>query len=209
MNGEGQVLRRTVAIAGRVVDAGTGKPLGDAQVAITAMPPAFTKWLKFAAIPYGSRWGKMSERADRTRSRADGWFFFMDLPDGSYRLQASAPAFGRRFGRVEEPAKISRDAGGNIRMAIVKLALQPTMVLGKVTGPGKEPGVPLARVRVKGSGERSFTDTQGKFVVAGIEPGTRTLMVSAQGYRAESQVFTLAAPGESQTVNFTLRRENG
>jgi hypothetical protein len=209
VSGEWQVLRRRVAIAGRVVDASTGKPLGDAQVTITAMPPAFSKWLKFAATPYGNRWDKMSERADRTRSRADGWFFFMDLPDGSYRLQASAPDFGRRFGKPEESAKVSRDGQGNIKMAVVKLALQPTMVHGKVTGPGKEPGVPLARVRVKGSGERSFTDSQGKFVVAGIEPGTRTLIVSAQGYRAESQVFTLAGPGESQTVNFTLRRENG
>jgi len=35
------------------------------------------------------------------------------------------------------------------------------------------------------------------------------LLVSAQGYRTESQAFTLGEPGASQTLNFTLTRENG
>jgi hypothetical protein len=209
MNGDWQVVRRRVAIAGCVVDAGTGKPLASAEVRVVAMPQTFQKWLQFAALPYGERWSKMLERPDRTWTRPDGLFYFMDVPDGKYGLQAAMPGSGSRFGKVEEPATVSRDAEGNIKMAFVKFALPPTLVKGRVAGAGQEAGVALARVRVKGSGERGFTDSQGHYMVAGIEPGKRTLLVSAQGYRTESQIFTLKEPGDSQTLDFTLKRENG
>ncbi len=209
MSSQGDIVRRRVALAGRVFDAGTGKALGDAEVVITGMPSAFKKRLEIAALPYGKRWDKMLDRADRTRTRPDGLFYFLDLPDGKYSLVASIPSYGSRYGKVEEAAKVSRSASGDIKFPFVRCALQPTHVKGRVTGSGQEAGVALARVRVKGSGERGFTDAQGQYTVAGIEPGKRTLLVSAQGYRTESQVFTLGEAGASQTLNFTLTRENG
>ncbi len=210
MSGKWDVVRHRVAIAGRVLDAGCEKPLGNAEVRITAMPAGFAKWLEFAALPYGRMWDAMPERPDRTRSRPDGLFYFLDLPDGDYGLRAAVPSLGRRFGSVEEKAKVTRDAGGDTKIQFVRCMLRPTLVKGKVTGTGQEAGVALARVRVKGSGERAFTDAEGYYMVAGIEPGKkRTLLVSAQGYRTEAQVFTLAEPGASQVLNFALTRENG
>jgi len=209
MNGESEIVRHRVAIAGRVFDAGTGKALSDAEVAINAMPPAFKQRLEIAALPYGKQWDKVPDRPDRARTRPDGLFYFLDLPDGKYNLVASIPSYGNRYGKVEEAAKVSRNANGDTKITFVRFALQSTHVKGKVTGAGQEAGVALARVRVKGSGELGFTDAQGQYTVAGIEPGKRTLLVSAQGYRTESQVFTLGEPGASQTLNFTLTRENG
>ncbi|MFZ0771176.1 MAG: carboxypeptidase regulatory-like domain-containing protein [Candidatus Sulfotelmatobacter sp.] len=203
------IVRHRVGICGRVLDAGTGKPLRDAEVLITG-PESFTKKLEIAALPYGDRWKTMLERLDRTRSKADGLFYFMDLPDGKYSVSASIPSCGKRYGKVEEPAKVSRGADGNAKIPFVRCALPPTHVKGKVTGTGRESGVALARVRVKGSGELSFTDAQGQYTVAGIEPGKRTLLVSAQGYRAESQEFTLGGAGASKTLeDFKLTHENG
>ena len=201
--------RHEVAIAGRVLDAITGKPMGCADVALIAMPAAVEQRLKFTALAYGKQWAGMLERPDRTQSRADGLFYFLDLPDGDYSLRVSMPSLGNRFGKLELPAKVSRDAGGNVKFGLLRCPLPPTLVRGKVTGPGQESGVPLARVRVKGSGERAFTDSQGQFVISAIELGKkRTLLVSAQGYGTKSKDFALLEPGSVKKVDFELTREN-
>jgi hypothetical protein len=190
-----------------VLDAGTGKPVQGAVVVITGMPDAFKKKLEISALPYGNRWNTMLERPDKTRTRPDGLFYFLDLPDGKYSLSASIPSCGGRYGTVEQPATVSRSAGGDTKIGFVKCALPPTLVKGKITASGHKTGVALARVRIKGSGERAFSDAQGQYTVVGIEPGKRTLLVSAQGYREESQACTLGGPGASETLNFALTRE--
>jgi hypothetical protein len=92
-------------------------------------------------------------------------------------------------------------------LAAVKAALQPTTVKGKITGSNHKAGVVLAQVRIRGSGERTYTDAQGQFVLAGIEPGTRTVQIFAQGYHPVSRVVRLGQPGASETVNVALTRE--
>lgn len=208
MSAKWEAVRHRVVLAGRVRDASSGKPLGDAEVWFTAMPSALKKKLESVSLAHGKAWDKMAERPDRTRTRPDGRFYFLDLPVGKYKLQAALPNQGRRFGKAEESVEVGQDADGYAKMVFVRCALSPTQVNGKITGVGQEGGVALARVRVKGSGERGFTDAQGEYRVAGIEPGKRTLLVSAQGYRAESQMFTLEKPGDSKTLNFNLKREN-
>ena len=204
-----QIARHRVAIAGRVLDAATGKPVADAAVSMTAMPAAFEKKLALASLAYEDRWNTMLERPDRTRSREDGLFYFLDLPDGKYTLSASIPSYGNRYGAAQQLAAVSRNSKADTKIAFVTLKLQPTAVKGKITGPSHKAGVVLAEVRVKGSGERTFTDEQGQYAVVGIEPGKRVLVVSAQGYRSETQPVTLANPGTSQTLNFSLTRESG
>jgi hypothetical protein len=202
--------RHEVAIAGRVLDGVTGKPLAGADVVLIAMPAAAEQRLKFALLAYGRQWAGRLERPDRTQSRADGLFYFLDLPDGDYRLRVSMPSLGNRFGKLEIAAKVSRDAGGNVKFGLLRCPLPPTVVRGKVTGSGQESGVPLARVRVKGSGERAFTDSQGQFVLSAIEPGKkRTLLVSAQGYGTKAKDIALLEPGSAKQVDFELTRENG
>jgi len=202
-----QIARHRVAIAGRVLDASTGKAVAAASVSITDMPEAFAKKLALASLAYGDRWNTLPQRPDRTTSREDGLFYFLDLPDGSYTLNASLPGSGKRYGKVEQPTVVSRDNEGNIRRAFVTMTLQPTAVTGKITGPNHKTGVLLAEVRVKGSGERTFSDAQGQYILAGIEPGHRTILVSAQGYMAKAQMVTIPSPGAMQTVNFNLARD--
>lgn len=204
-----QIARHQVAIAGWVSDGETGKPVSGAEVTITEMPAAFKKRLQGSALQHGKRWTAMVERPDRTQTRADGLFYFLDLPDGTYTLSASCTSTGKRYGTARETATVSRDGKANIKMASVNFVLRPTTIKGKITGPGHKTVVVMAEVRVKGSGERAFSDAQGQYVLAGIEPGKRTVLVFAQGYRPASQPVTLEHPGALGTLNFALAREGG
>jgi hypothetical protein len=227
---EWQMARHHDSIAGRVLDAGTGKPVVDAIVYMPGeVPKEFDTKLGVAALPYGDRWHATLKRPDRTSTRPDGVFYFLDLPDGKYelsacipdldkvfrerpegnKLRAPVPSYGKRFGLAEATVTIPQGGQGPQRVVFVSLALPSTMVKGKVTGSGRKSGVMLAEVRVEGSGERTFTDVQGQFTVTGIEPGKRVLVVSAQGYRDKTQSVTVASPGVSQPLDFTLTRESG
>ncbi len=198
-----EVARHQVAIAGRVTNAQTGQAIGGAQVRITAAPLEFTDWLALQAKQYGDAWAAMSERPDRTRTAPDGHFHFMDLPDGSYTLTAALPGVGTRYSTAQVAVAISRDAQGHINLVSTSLALPPTTLKGVVTGTGAAP-VAMAEVRVKGSGERAFTDSQGRYLLAGLEVGNRTVLISAQGYQPASQAVTLSAAGVEQSLNFSL-----
>src|SRR5262249_27552052 len=109
----------------------------------------------------------------------------------------------------QQAANVTRDNKRNVKLTLIDFSLQPTVVKGKVTGTGHKSGVVMAEVRMKGSGERAFTDAQGEYVLTRIEPGKRTLVVLAQGYRTVTQPVALTEPGASETVNFNLVRDSG
>jgi len=203
-----QVARHRVAVAGRVTNSETGKAISGVEVTITESPEAFRQKMQSTSMRYGNRWRAMPERPDRTRTRDDGLFYFLDLPDGSFSFSASLPGSGRRFGIAQERAEVSRDDEGKTKITFVNLSLQPTALKGKITGQGQK-AISMAEVRVRGSDERAFSDAQGQYLVAGIEPGNRVLLVSAQGYSSASQPVTVGGPGSSQTVDFSLTRESG
>jgi hypothetical protein len=222
--GKWETVRHRVAIAGKLTDAGTGKPMSGAVVVITKMPAAFKGLLEAKAMQHGERWAAMSEKPDRTRTAADGLFYFMDLPDGQYTLAAALASKGKRYGTAQGTATVSRHKNGDFAMAFLELALEPTTVRGKITDSGGKNGVVMAEVHVKGSGERTFSDAEGQYVLAGIEPSEsqqpapggarplsaeRTILVFAQGYRPESQRVTVEKAGASKTLDFMLVRQAG
>lgn len=198
-----EIARHQVAIAGRVTDAQTGQTIGGAQVKITAAPSKFTDWLALQELQYGDRWASMPERPDQIRTAPDGHFHFMDLPNGSYTLMVKLPGVGTRYGVAQATVMVSRDAQGHINLVSTSLALPPTTLKGVVTGPGAAP-VAMAEVRVKGSGERAFTDGQGRYALAGLEVGNRTVSVSAQGYQPASQPVALSPAGVERPLDFDL-----
>jgi len=202
-------IHHQVAIGGRVIDAGTRKPIGGVLVSLTEMPPAVKVALTRKSIQYGSRWATMLERPDRAATAPDGLFYFLDLPVGKYTMAASFPGSGKRYGTASGTATVSLDVKGNVKMAFVEIVLQPTSVQGKVTGANHKAGVFMAEVRVKGSGERAFSDAQGQYLLGAVEPGKRTILVFAQGYRAVSKPVILDGPGALETLNFALVRETG
>lgn len=189
-----EIVRHQIAIAGWVTDEKTGRPIGGARVEIKEAPRDFQDWLTVKAGQYGAGWETMAERPDRTHTEADGSYYFLDLPDGDYRLTASLPDSGSRYGtaKSEQPVKISRNAKGKINLTTVNLALPPTALSGIITDRKKTSmAVVMADVGLKGSAERAFTDAGGHYLFTGLEAGKRTVLVAAQGYEKQSQTVEL------------------
>lgn len=214
--GSVETIRHQVAIAGQVTDAQTGKSRDGVRVEITAAPAAFTDFLKLRQIQFGESWEAMAERPDRTRTAVDGSFRFLDLPNGQYKLTASLPGGGSRYGTAEASVTVARDANGQITKAAASIALPPTTLKGRITAQGGG-ALLLAEVRVKGSGERAFSDAEGKYLLAGLETGqkleqggnkprTAAVLVSAQGFKPASQNVVIGQAGSVQTLDVALTK---
>ncbi|HYU34440.1 MAG TPA: carboxypeptidase regulatory-like domain-containing protein [Thermoanaerobaculia bacterium] len=197
-----ETVRHRAAIAGRVTDAGTGKPLPGARIEITAGPPELTSRLALLALQYGSRWASLAERADRTRAAGDGFFRFLDLPAGKYTLTASLPGSGSRYGTASVEVTLTADGEGRVALATASLALPATTIKGRISD--ATAAIRMAEVRIQGSGERAWSDAQGNYALSGIEAGARKLTISASGFQAKSETVTLGTPGEVATRDVTL-----
>jgi hypothetical protein len=80
-------IRHFVAIAGRVLDEGSSRPIDRALVMIDEGPPEF----ETRRVIWGQQFGgRVRERPDRVLTRADGHFHFLDLPNGHYKICARA-----------------------------------------------------------------------------------------------------------------------
>ena len=97
-----------IAIAGRVLRG--DKPISGARVKIDieSSPESFQAILSMKAMKYGSQWENMSDRPDRKITASDGYFFFVNLPDGNYSLEVSV--HGRTEDQIEPkyPIKVER-----------------------------------------------------------------------------------------------------
>src|SRR5271168_730053 len=195
-----QVARHRVCIAGRTIEAETGRAMPRVLVSIVEMPLAFQRRLEIRARSQTTAAGGAG-RIDQALTGDDGLFWFAALPDGEYSLIAELPQYGSRFGKARASATVARDAQGNVKLARAGFVLSPTGLKGKVTAAGRKAGVAMAVVRLKGSGEYSFTDADGSYFLTRVESGIRTVSVSAQGFKTKNQPVTLAEPGLSQVLD--------
>ncbi len=204
-----EVARHRVAIAGSATDAETGKALRGARVEITSAPASFDEWLALHAGQFGD-WEGRPERPDRARTAADGHFHFLDLPPGDYTLSASLPGSGSRYGGATAELTLLPDSLGNAVLEAVDLALPPTTVKGSLAGPpdslGEADAVVMAEVRLEGSGERTWSDGQGNFSLAGVEAGERTVVISARGFVDPApRIIDLASAGAVVDLDLVLQ----
>ena len=224
------VAHHTVAIAGVVADSVTGKPIPGAQVEITDKPEAYEKKLALLAATLGNG-GSEVERPDTVRTRRDGLYYFLDLPEGRYKLIAYMPKErfaakelftkkeqdpdpyqvkgDKRYGKAQQEATVSYKDG---LRKLTFFKLQPTGVTGRVVTQANKVAVLLAEVRVQGSGERAFTDAQGQYTVTGLQPNDRrkrNLLVQARGYRRAQLDVMIDEPGACKELkDIELIREN-
>ena len=150
-----------------------------------------------------------STRPDRTQVSADGLFVFIDLPDGDYTFTASLAGGRTRYGQGQAMATIAR-SNGDIQLATADMAIPSTTLRGQITGPsldgdgGAPVAVLMAAVQVRGSGELTYSDSQGHYLLAGLEAGARTVSVAARGYQTHEQTVTWTQAGEDQVLNVSL-----
>lgn len=200
-----------VAIAGKVVDPETSLGVAGASVSITSMPATFTKWLSLRALGYQDRWDRLAERPDRTVTAPDGFFRFIDLPDGDYTVTVSAKEGARRFGDATHSFTVARDADGAIHATIALITLPATGVRGTLVesttnddGTTSTTPISMACVEVSGTRERAYTGSTGEFYLTDLEPGARTLSISASGYQTVFVNTTIVYGSVTEMGSFVI-----
>lgn len=102
-----EIIRRKVSIAGCIVDP-QNNPVCDARITIAAKAGKFHMQIDNVA------WENSEDRPDRTCSRADGLYFFLDLPEGRYMVNANDPRSGKI---AEKLVTVSKDEEKSGRIA--------------------------------------------------------------------------------------------
>jgi hypothetical protein len=175
-----ETVRHQVAIAGRVTDGSTDKPLAGAKVIILSV----------------------TETVATLMTNQDGHYHVMDLPDGVYTVTALLAEAGSRFGTAQTTATVVRTPQGRIVMATADLVLPPTTIQGKLTSGGSP--VFMAEIRLQGSAERTFSEQDGSYRISGVETGNRTLKVTARGCLPASQAVMLVNAGDVVNADVAL-----
>ncbi len=213
-------LRHAVAMAGRVSDATTGKPLAGALVEIAAGPPEFEQ--RRAILAQDPGWAGRRERPDRTHARPDGIFVFLNLPPGGYRLQVSyrpqmeglppvalppAGSGGYASGEVAATVFDARDAAGRVRVDALEVKLAPTRLRGRVTRRSDGEPIAAAKVRLRRDYRTLTTDVDGRYEFTRLVATRLTVEASAPGFVAATSDPVAITPGGDHTVDFALEAE--
>ena len=140
-----------------------------------------------------------------TKTQGDGFYHYLDLPDGLYTLQAKAPALGTRYGTgTPTDVEVASDAAGQPKIDPKgNLALPPTRLTGVVRRSGTLAAIAYAEVRLRASNVKTRSSKLGQYAFSAAQAGTQTVQVSALGFVARSQPVTLRA-GEETVVDFSL-----
>ena len=114
-----EIIRHQVAIGGTVA-AESGERRTVLSVRITSMPDAFSTRVSAACCAAEKIWENLEERPDRTLTRGDGTFYFLDLPAGKYRLKVIDPVTGSQD---EKESVVSWDKNGRVNRVMVNMRL--------------------------------------------------------------------------------------
>lgn len=175
-----ELIRHRAAICGYVSDAVSGT--GIARATVELAPVAL-----------------------QTETRPDGFYYFLDLPDGLYTLHAAAPALGSRYGTVTTAgvAVASDSAQRPIFDPKGNLGLPPTRLAGLVQRSDTLAAIAYAEVRLRATNVKTRSRKLGQYALSAVQAGTQTVQVSAPGFVTISQAATLTA-GQETVVNFSL-----
>ncbi|HEX7242932.1 MAG TPA: carboxypeptidase regulatory-like domain-containing protein, partial [Longimicrobiaceae bacterium] len=140
----------------------------------------------------------------RAVTAPDGSYHLDELPPGAYTLVASLPGAGGRYGtRSFKVTLKARTGRGGVTPVCADVALPPTLLQGRVTGPGGVP-VAMAEVSLRGAAQSTRTAADGRWVLAGVEPGARQVRVAARGFKPAARAVSLGDPGAAATVDVEL-----
>lgn len=209
-----------IAIVGQVNDGETENVLRDVSVEITEKPTKFQRYCQLQSLQYGSQWDKMKQRCDLTYTSIDGYFYFIDLPDGNYTLTFSIPHKGTRYGTTSVQTQVIRDAEGKIKRtqspdepAILNISLIPTTLKGHIKDDAGK-AIANAKIKIEETQETTISNSEGKYSFTQLEVSSTesnqrqlTLSVSAYGYSSITQTVTIQQ-GKITILDFTLLMTN-
>lgn len=205
--------RRQVAIAGIVIDEQTQQPLMGANVQITDAPEQFLAQVRLSAL--------QGRRLNQSATTRDGWFYFINLPSGSYTLTASLPNAAGRYQAsnttiaIVPPSEAIPPSTTAAQPTWTQLSLCPTTLKGMIQDQ-KQQAIVMAKVWIEGSAAFTFSDSKGQYLLTPLEgwdattdpkaqPPTMTVKVTAPGYEVATQEITLRQ-GEITTLTIRLQQ---
>ena len=135
------------------------------------------------------------------------------------RRHLTAPCPVRRF--PDPPSTLARSAIGAMlrphalaatRLLILIVALFPLAVhaqerggiTGKVFDKRTSHAIPFATVTVVGAQKGGLTDSEGKFLITGVPPGTYEVKVQFLGYSPMTQPGVVVTAGRTQVLSFAM-----
>ncbi|PCK02941.1 MAG: hypothetical protein COA42_21775 [Alteromonadaceae bacterium] len=162
-------------------------------------------------IAYDSRRNEVAS----VKTRSSGMFCFMALSEGYYTLNASVSDKGCCYGVAQEDVFVSTGASNSADPLTPRLVmkLKPNTICGRVRGieeDGSVVDLPYAQIRINGPGKNAIVDEiaqcdlRGQYSLSGFGLGTRTLIVSANGYEDSVHDVALTNAGQTCTQNFLL-----
>ena len=114
-----EIVRHQVAAWGRVLDT-DGRPIAGVQVTLAALPEVSSRRDKGAAAAAEVDRENLNERPDHTLSRADGIFYFLDLPPGHYLLRGVDNHSGAH---AEKRVSVTWSREGKVNRVVADLEL--------------------------------------------------------------------------------------
>ena len=175
-------IRHAVSIAGKVTDVlkapdKRGRPIAGAELELLDGPEEFQTTVKIRNSD--PLWQQRKERLNRTVSRADGLFYFLNLPPGGpYRIQVRVPDLSTRYGKpvypkaIEDPQIIvpptPESPASRVKVCWVNIALVSTGVTGKVITISSGAEKPVARATVRIQDVKTETEDDGTFSIDGL-----------------------------------------
>ncbi|TYQ30998.1 carboxypeptidase-like regulatory domain-containing protein [Pseudanabaena sp. UWO310] len=158
---------------------------------------------------------------ERTYSTSDGWFYFTDLPTGSYQLEASLPLSEMRYTNtsieVEVPEtknniELDLNTSFSDRLKLI-LKLNPTTLLGKVIDSETKEIIDMAKVKIHENEDYAMSSrsvhqnghSEWNYRLVALSPSQpfTTLTVSAQGYVTQQHQVYLQT-GDIKQLDFQL-----
>ncbi|MDJ0693216.1 carboxypeptidase regulatory-like domain-containing protein [Mastigocoleus sp. MO_188.B34] len=190
-----------VAIAGTIKDEFTEQPIADTIVNIVGQN--FNIWATENGSFYLIGEPKSPIKLPTSLAKIENGFFnFMDLPDGEYKLKVSAPNFKLRY---EQDKEIDVTAP-NLQISV---ELSPTQLTGNVRRSDNQEPISQALVKLGGSEYQTFTDIEGKYTLSDIVASSPTIQVSHKSFELSTRKLEQQLnPGEKRTEDFSLKPLN-
>lgn len=156
---------------------------------------------------------KLVENNLALKTRADGFFCFIDLPPSQYTLKVLIPKYLERlYGNkvIEKKVTVQTKTVNGHEIPKIDLEanvqLYPTRLVGKVMFDNNQPVV-NALVYLYGSQLQTETDKEGQYVFSSIESGKQTIRVDVKQKEVYRGAVSLTA-GKENTENFILKNQS-
>ena len=151
---------------------------------------------------------------ERTATRPDGWFHWVDLPAGVYQLEASVPGSSRGYGQALAEVEVVEGGQDPFAQSQVSFHLSPTILQGSVVSAADlEEPVGMARVQIAETlayvfSSDEFTkphDREWNYQFVGIASTypVITLIITAKGYETTQKKVDLR-PGANNSLDIQL-----